>query len=110
MNLINRSTKKITITRGDSGRVGFRIRMGGILYEMNEGDRFCFGVKRSYADTECLIEKEYTENPFILAIDPEDTKPLGFGSYVWDLQFISTDGYVKTLIAKKDFVITEEVV
>ena len=110
MGFMNRATKQITITRGDSGRAKILLRMDGEVYEMNDGDQINFGVKKKYSDTECLVEKTYTENPFVLAIDPEDTKPLDFGSYVWDLQLVTADGYTKTLIAKKDFKVTEEVV
>lgn len=110
MDFFNRNNKRMTIVRGDSARARFTLRMGGEVYEMNEGDQISFGVKQSYGDNECLIEKTYTENPFVLAIDPEDTKPLAFGDYVWDLQFVTVDGFTKTLIAKKDFIVTEEVV
>lgn len=110
MSFINKGTKRIMITRGDSGRARFVLYMDGEVYEMNEGDQINFGVKADYEDADCLITKTYTENPFTLRLDPEDTKALPFGNYVWDLQFVSTDGYTKTVIAKKDFVVTEEVV
>ncbi len=109
MDFVNRATKRMMITRGDSGRAKFVLKMNGEVYEMNAGDQINFGVKRAYTDTECLIEKTYTENPFILAVEPEDTKPLDFGNYVWDMQLVTVDGFTKTLIAKKDFTITEEV-
>lgn len=106
----NIATKQITITRGDSGKVQFRVRFDGIPYEMQDGDRIYFGVKKAYTDTECIVEKEYIENPFILSFDPEDTKSLDFGTYIWDMQFVSAAGYTNTFIKKKNFTVTEEVV
>ena len=98
------------MTRGDTEQHELALKMDGEVYEMEDGDQINFGVKKSYEDNTCLIEKTYTENPFVLSINPEDTKPLDFGTYVWDLQFVAANGYTKTLVAKKDFIITEEVV
>lgn len=98
------------MTRGDTEQHEITLKMDGDIYEMQEGDQINFGVKKSYGDTGCLIKKTYTENPFVLSIDPEDTKTLDFGTYVWDLQFVAANGYTKTVIAKKNFVLTEEVV
>lgn len=108
--MLTRATKEIKMTRGDTEQHEITLKMDGDIYEMQEGDQINFGVKKSYDDTECLIKKTYTENPFVLSIDPVDTKPLDFGTYVWDLQFVAANGYTKTVIAKKDFVLTEEVV
>ena len=110
MDFFNRNTQRITITRGDSGMQALRMRINKEVYSLYPGDQINFGVKKSYADKECLIKKTYTTNPFVLAIDPADTKNLAFGEYVWDLQFVSANGFTKTLLAKKDFIVTEEVV
>lgn len=107
---ISDATKQITITRGDSGAAQFTLKMDGEPYEMQEGDKIMFGVKRDYEDRACVIQKEYTENPFILCLLPGDTKPLEFGSYRWDMQFMSADGFVRTFLAKRRFEVSEEVV
>ena len=107
---LNKSTKEILITRGDTGRARFTINFDGTPYEMQEGDHIDFGIKANYKDGTCLIKKSYTENPFVLSIEPGDTKALEFRSYYWDMQFVSASGFVRTFIAKKAFTVTEEVV
>lgn len=104
------ATKQIKITRGDSGSKEITFRIDDEFYEMQEGDQVNFGVKKNYEDPECLIKKTYTENPFILQLDPQDTKPLDFGDYVWDMQFVAANGYTETFVKKKVFTVTEEVV
>ena len=103
-------TKKIIITRGDTGKGRLTLNMDGVPYEMQEGDEIHVGVKKNYEAAECLILKTYTENPFILQIDPYDTKPLDFGDYVWDAELVRANGDTYTFIAKKEFIVTEEVV
>lgn len=104
------ATNQIIITRGDSGSKQILVRMDGDPLLMSPGDKIDFGVKKNYADNQCLIKKTYTENPFILTFDPEDTKSLPFGDYVWDMQYVAANGYTDTFVAKKTFTITEEVV
>lgn len=103
-------TKRIVITRGDTGRGKLTLSMDGIPYEMQEGDEIHVGVKRDYSDQECLIRKIYTENPFVLHIEPQDTKSLDFGTYVWDAELVRANGDTYTFVVKKEFVVTEEVV
>ena len=44
-----------------------------------------------------------------LRLDPEDTKELGFGTYVYDLEMTFADGRVDTFVEGKDFIISPEV-
>ena len=104
-------TGNIVITRGDTGHKLIRLRVlaTGETYEMQAGDEIHFGVKRDYNDAECAIAKTYTTNPFILAIDPDDTTDLDFGQYHYDMEFVAANGYTRTFMEKKKFKITEEV-
>lgn len=102
-------TKNIRITRGDTGRKLCTLKMDKVPYEMQEGDEIHFGVKADYEDDECLIAKTYTQNPFILSIEPPDTKPLEFGTYRFDLEFVAANGFTRTFAEKKKFKVTEEV-
>ena len=106
----NKTTGQITLTRGDSFRSLCTLRMDGEVYEMEEGDKIQFGIKADYDDKVCLVTKTYTENPFILRIDPDDTKRLDFGTYYYDMQFVSKDGFTHTFYEKKKFKLSEEVV
>ena len=106
---MDKITKNISITRGDTGRELCTLRMDREVYEMQEGDEIHFGVKAKYTDTDRLISKVYTENPFVLQIEPEDTKSLKFGTYVYDMEFVAANGYTHTFAEKKQFIVTEEV-
>ena len=102
--------KNITIIRGDSAM--FEIELleddgaGGTKpYEMKEGDKITFTVKKSAKTSEVLIQK-FGPN---ISINTEDTSSLPYGAYKYDVQFTSADGYVDTVIPPKTFKITEEV-
>ena len=45
----------------------------------------------------------------VIPIYPEDTEPLEFGSYVYDIQVTRANGTVTTLIVPSAFKLTEEV-
>lgn len=106
----DKDTGLMTLTRGDSARVRCTLRTDKVVYEMQDGDKIMFGVKADYDDAECLFEREYTENPFVLSIDPADTKSLDFGVYVYDMQFVAANGFTRTFYEKKRLKLTEEVV
>lgn len=45
----------------------------------------------------------------LLVLEPEDTKTLPFGKYVYDIQITYADGKVDTFITKGRLRLTEEV-
>lgn len=106
----NKTTGQITLTRGDSMHKLCTLKFDGEVYEMQPGDKIQFGVKADFDDKVCLITKTYTENPFILRIEPEDTKALDFGTYHYDLQIVAANGFTHTFYEKKKLKLTEEVV
>lgn len=95
----------IEMTRGDTLRFRFELD-----YEPQDGDVIKFGVKESYDDTECLIEKVIPNDGLELHLEPSDTKDLEYGTYVWDAQITFANGDVNTFITKAKFKIKEEVV
>ena len=105
----------ITLTRGDSAN----IRVGLFRkdpetgarqpYEPQEGDIVRFAMKRDYEEATPLILKEIPAETMILSLDPEDTKNLDFGSYVYDIEITFADGAVNTFIDRAKFKLTEEV-
>lgn len=108
---------KITMTRGDTLRVKIGVNLDGETYVPVEGDHFRFAVKHEtmnrdkseYTDSEPLILKDIPWNTMILQLDPEDTKPLGFGRYDYDIQVVfEEDGTTATFISDK-FILTKEV-
>ena len=96
------------MTRGDTLRANVNITRDGEPYVPEEGDSIRFAVKRDYKDTALLILKNISIGTLVLKVDPEDTKPLDFGKYVYDIQMTFADGSVDTFISGK-LVLTPEV-
>ena len=107
----------ITLTRGDTLRVIISIIIDDEEYIPVAGDVVRFALKHpilnadktDYVDTDPLILKTIPTDSMILTLLPEDTKPLGFGKYVYDVEITFSDGTVTTFITKAPFKLTEEV-
>ena len=108
------SVKKttITLTRGDTFKAQISLTDAeGNPYVPQEGDSIRFAVKKDYKDPDrkVLIVKEVPLDTMILTLDPEDTKEMDFGEYVYDIQLTNSAGEVDTFIDKSIFILTEEV-
>lgn len=102
---------KIALTRGDTFKMKLNLSdTSGESYTPKDGDVITFGVKKSYSDDECIIEKIIPNDTLTLHILPEDTKLMNFGDYVWDAQIKFANGDVYTFITKASLKIVEEVV
>lgn len=107
----------IKLTRGDTLRAQLRIMQGELEYRPQEGDVVRFALKHpeltkdgeEFIDKDPLINKVIPNDTLILELEPEDTKDLGFGSYVYDIELTYADGTVDTFITKAKFKLTEEV-
>lgn len=105
------NNKTITMTRGDTAKITVSITTSdGSPYIPQAGDSIRFAVKKRYTDEEVLINKDIPIDTLLLVIEPEDTKPLRFGSYKYDIQITMADGTIDTFIDRADFVLTEEIV
>ena len=56
-----------------------------------------------------LLIKEIPIDTMILTLNPEDTKHLPFGKYVYDIELTKATGEVDTFITKAILKLTEEV-
>lgn len=107
----------ITLTRGDTLRLQVGIKVDEEPYTPVPGDSVRFALKHNvlnqdkseYIDQEPLVLKSIPIDTMILTLVPEDTKNLGFGKYVYDVQITFADGRVDTFITKAPFKLTEEV-
>lgn len=75
--------------------------------DFEEGDKVTFSVKKNYSDDTYLLKKEVTVfagNLADISILPRDTANIEPGQYVYDIQFSSFDGKVKTIF-KGDFIL-----
>lgn len=102
----------ISLTRGDSFSCSVKIYSSGgkSIYTPNENDKIKFTVKTGYdEDDEVLIRKNISPTDLTLSINPQDTKSLNYGTYVYDIELTTADGRVDTFITKAKLKITEEV-
>ena len=108
----------IKLTRGDSfyAEVGIK-NASGTAYVLQEGDKVRFYLKRNvmtpaqaeYADKRPLVTKTIPNDTLILHIEPDDTKNLAFGEYVYDLELTYANGDVDTFINNAPFALLAEV-
>ena len=108
--MLNIEENYIELTRGDTARLNVYIEQ----YMLRKGDIIKFTVKRSAVDTDYLIQKiveiEKDCANTEIKLEPEDTKDLEFGKYVYDVEHICKEtGDVSTIIPKNTLRITEEV-
>ena len=100
----------IYLTRGDTFKAQVTIsNPDGSVYTPVEGDTIRFALKENVEDEECLILRDIPIDTMLLVINPEDTKGLEFGSYVYDVQLTKANGDVDTFITASKFKITAEV-
>lgn len=100
----------ITLTRGDSFAADIQIMQpDGEPYTVDPGDQVRFAMKKSIKDEKCSVIKEIPIDTLRLTLEPEDTKNLDFGNYVYDIQLTKSNGEVDTFITKSTLILTEEV-
>lgn len=109
----------IEMTRGDSELFQVSIVLNDAEYTPQEGDQVRFTMRRANDNAlwgfmlfhypAPLIVKDIPISTMQLAIDPEDTKHLPFGRYIYDMQITFADGTVKTFVKPSPFIIKEEV-
>lgn len=102
----------IYLTRGDT----FEACVEAILPESDagpyipvEGDKIRFAMKADYEDPEPLLVRDIPIDTMLLVLDPDDTKKLPFGKYVYDIQLTYANGKTDTFITKAKLRLTEEV-
>jgi hypothetical protein len=99
----------ITLTRGDSFMATISIiNPDGTPYIASEGDKIRFALGKDY-NSKPLIIKDISIQDYRLIIEPDDTKLLDYGTYVYDVQLTKSDGTVDTFITKARLKLTEEV-
>lgn len=100
----------ISLTRGDSFMATVSITdRDEKPYIPKEGDVVRFAMKTSYNDLDPILVKNVSIDTMKLIFDPEDTKNLAFGKYVYDIELTKSSGEVDTFITKATIKITEEV-
>ena len=104
------SNNGITLTRGDTFRASLQITdTTGAPYIPADEDEIRFAMKEDYCDKNPAIIKIIPNDTLLLKLDPEDTKRLPVGQYVYDIQITFANGDVDTFINRASFKLTEEV-
>lgn len=105
---VNKTT--ITMTRGDTARVQLSLTEADqSTYEPAEGDAIRFAATPKWGEAPCIMIDIPTDT-LLLEIKPDDTKPLDFGEYWYDIQLTRANGDVDTFVTKAKLAITEEVI
>lgn len=98
---INPSDNRIKVIQGDTGILDLSLES----YELKDGDKAYFTVKKDYAVKEALIFKEvtkFTDGKAKFIFTAEDTN-LAVGTYLYDVQCNLADGRVDTVITASKF-------
>lgn len=99
----------IYLTRGDTAYLEVAIAYeNGRLYEASAGDTITLSIKKSLSNTEYALQKEVSGVAAII-IMPEDTKALECGKYLYDVQLLTSNGEVFTVIPPSPFYLEGEV-
>ena len=105
---INDKNKTITLVRGDTLRLIVNLYVGEEPYTPRYGDMLRFAMKQTYQSNKVLIHKNIPIDSCELTINPNDTKKLAFGKYVYDIEMTFANGDVDTFISG-DFILSPEV-
>lgn len=105
--MVKVTENQIFLTKGDSAELEITIMDGDQEYDYSN-DEVKFGVKKNFADKDCIIEKTVDENGKV-SLEPEDTADLDVGTYFYDLKVVTADNAVCTVIAAAQFVIGHSV-
>lgn len=90
----------IRMYRGDSETLRVVLKKNNEYIPLEEGDIVYFSIKKYIDDQEYVLQKvetSFSEGEAIIEIDPEDTKNLPLGKYVYDVQLTTRHDRVITL-------------
>ena len=100
------SENNITLTRGDTAILTLTVKKNGEDYDYSE-DLTQFTVKRNTVTEDIVFQKTFTGSSIV--IEPNDTKDLFYTDLKYDVQLITPENEVYTVITPADFIIAQEV-
>lgn len=101
----------IKLTRGDTAYIDvsdFKYDGGGDERQLEPGDRIIFRLKGSYQYLEKDLVIDTEKNIATLILNPEDTKPLDFETYKYELELVTLSDEHLTFVENSDFVVGVE--
>lgn len=100
---------KMTLTRGDSAFFDVSIETdSGEEYQVGQGDQLVMTVKASTMQACPDMELKLTGSASF-EIEPEDTRKMRYGHYMYDIQLTTGSGDVFTIVGPAPFHLCEEV-
>ena len=100
---------KIYLTRGDSAFLTVNLNdESGSSYELSEGDKIYFRLKKSSSSDNLLLEKEINPDTLTLELLPEDTAELSSGLYCYEVELVTAEDKHYTVIENSQFQIGAE--
>lgn len=107
---VDEKDHSIKLTRGDTARFNVDIvsSISGENYAIQSEDTLTMTVKKSVKDDVFCFQKTVTGSTS-LHVEPNDTKTLPFGKYVYDVQLNTANGDVYTIIEPASFEVLKEV-
>lgn len=106
--MVQISGTTVYMVRGDTVVINIEIKdQNGETYTPTGADVVRFALKKNYNDPEPLILKDCTS--LTLTVEPDDTKALPFGVYVYDIELTKADGTVDTFIPRAKWNVLQEV-
>lgn len=105
------SHNNISITRGDTASVALELERDNKPYVLATDDSGVLTVKRAIDNEDYVFQKPLVENEGVLQfiIEPDDTKNLEYGEYVYDVQITLADGGIYTVVSPHKFWVKDEV-
>lgn len=106
---VDQYTNKIMLTKGDSASlfVGV-VDLLDEEYHVNEDDIISMTIRKD-ADDEDVILYLIASNDNYIIFNPDDTKNLKAGYYIYDIQLETSEGEVYTIIPESTFELMREV-
>lgn len=103
--------RPIKMVCGDTVKYEIDVAYGidKVDYELSEGDKLTFTMKKYIYDETPLIVKDISIEDCILEIASEDTIGLQFGEYHYNVQLTLANGEIYTVIADSPFIIKPRV-
>ena len=104
----------ITMVKGDTVILDLNVYdQDDNKYVPEKGDRMRFALKKRYDENNPILVKDIPVDTMQFVIEPEDTKNLLCGEYhgrdKYDIELITAEGFIDTIIPRADFIILEEV-
>jgi hypothetical protein len=100
----------LIMTRGDTFSVTLNLKDGdGNDVVRVPGDIVYFTVKKSTSTADIVTQKTLQYNESQLTINPDDTKEIDPGNYLYDIQLTKSTGEVYTLVKPSAFTVRADV-